>query len=180
MVSSFVVPNPTCSTSSDICEVTQEDMNKMFSRKHNSFGDHCKRLLRTKSKSFCQEVLYIYMLKYNVSPPKRHPCTCLNLTLIFSVHFLLHQKLQKYQTPFVWWLSQKGLVLRWMRQWKSSFILGLTSPADLHHIKTSWRCMQNSLRCQIRNRLRPLMTSKTLSFEQGLMLMQSWGLVKKK
>lgn len=49
------VPNPTCSTSSDICEVTQEDMNKMFSRKHNSFGDHCKRLLRTKSKSFCQE-----------------------------------------------------------------------------------------------------------------------------
>lgn len=49
------VPNPTCSTSSDICEVTQEDMNKMFSRKHNSFGDHCKRLWRTKSKSFCQE-----------------------------------------------------------------------------------------------------------------------------
>ncbi|XP_015766358.1 PREDICTED: tyrosine-protein kinase SYK-like [Acropora digitifera] len=49
------VPNPTCSTSSDICEVIQEDMNKMFSRKHNSFGDHCKRLLRTKSKSFCQE-----------------------------------------------------------------------------------------------------------------------------
>lgn len=60
VVSSFVVPNPTCSTSSDICEVTQEDMNKMFSRKHNSFGDHCKRLWRTKSKSFCQEV-YLYV-----------------------------------------------------------------------------------------------------------------------
>lgn len=50
------VPNPTCSTSPDICEVTQEDMNKMFGRKHNSFGDHCKKLWRTtKNKSFCQE-----------------------------------------------------------------------------------------------------------------------------
>lgn len=50
------VPILTCSIKPDICEVTDQEMHKMFGKKHNSFGSHCKKLWRSKSsKSFDRE-----------------------------------------------------------------------------------------------------------------------------